>query len=157
MLRKEPGIAENPIEGVPSVPLREGETIFRKPFTVKELALIEEKAKADPFIHPLIVTGMCPAMRRSSSKLGRNISSARRKHRLTIAMMAERMGVAPDPHRRVEKGDPSVAMGVYAMALSALGFGGVLGDLIDAKRDEIGPQLDEERKRVRVKKSPAEL
>ena len=61
LLRKEAGMAENPFEGVP---LREGETIFRKPFTVEELAIIEEKAKADPFIYPLIVTGMCTAMRR---------------------------------------------------------------------------------------------
>ena len=61
LLRKEAGLAENPFEGVP---LRDGDTVFRKPFSVEELALIEEKAKADPFIYPLIVTGMCTAMRR---------------------------------------------------------------------------------------------
>lgn len=61
LLRKEAGMAENPFEGIP---LREGDTVFRKPFTVEELAVIEEKAKADPFIYPLIVTGMCTAMRR---------------------------------------------------------------------------------------------
>lgn len=61
VLRKEAGMAENPFEGIP---LRDGETIFRKPFTVEELSVIEEKAKADPFIYPLIVTGMCTAMRR---------------------------------------------------------------------------------------------
>lgn len=60
-LRKEAGMAENPFEGIP---LRESETIFRKPFSVEELSIIEEKAKADPFIYPLIVTGMCTAMRR---------------------------------------------------------------------------------------------
>ena len=31
---------------------------------MEELALIEGKAKGDPFIYPLIVTGMCTAMRR---------------------------------------------------------------------------------------------
>lgn len=61
LLRKEGGVAENPFE---DVPLRESDTVFRKPFTVEELAIIEEKAKADPFIYPLIVTGMCTAMRR---------------------------------------------------------------------------------------------
>jgi integrase len=60
-LRKEAGMAENPFEGVP---LRDSDTMFRKPFSVEELAIIEEKAKADPFIYPLIVTGMCTAMRR---------------------------------------------------------------------------------------------
>lgn len=100
-----------------------------------------------------------PAVRRSLSKLGQDISNARRKRRLTIAMMAERTGVAPNTYRRVEQGDASVALGAYAMALFALGFGGALGDLIDARRDEIGLQLDEERlpKRVRVKKTPTGL
>lgn len=61
VLRKEAGIAENPFA---AIPLQDGETVFRKPFSVEELSLLEEKAKADPFIYPLIVTGMCTAMRR---------------------------------------------------------------------------------------------
>ena len=61
VLRKEAGIAENPFA---AIPLQDGETVFRKPFSVDELSLLEEKAKADPFIYPLIVTGMCTAMRR---------------------------------------------------------------------------------------------
>ena len=60
-LRKEAGIAENPFDGIPC---RDGEAIFRTPFTVPELGLILEHAKADPFIYPLIVTGVCTAMRR---------------------------------------------------------------------------------------------
>jgi len=60
-LRKEGGLAENPFDDIPT---RDGETIFRKPFTAEELAIIVEKAKGDPFIYPLIVTGMCTAMRR---------------------------------------------------------------------------------------------
>ena len=60
-LRKEAGISENPFEGIPG---RDGETIFRRPFTAEELGLIIEKAKDDPFIKPLIITGMCTAMRR---------------------------------------------------------------------------------------------
>lgn len=61
VLRKEAGLAENPFA---AIPLQDGETVFRKPFSVEELSLLEEKAKADPFIYPLIVTGMCTAMRR---------------------------------------------------------------------------------------------
>jgi transcriptional regulator with XRE-family HTH domain len=100
-----------------------------------------------------------PAVRRSLSKFGQDLANARRKRRLTIAMMAERMGVAPNTYRRLEKGDPAVAMGAYAMALFVLGLGGALGDLADVRRDEVGLQLDEERlpKRVRVKKSPTSL
>lgn len=100
-----------------------------------------------------------PPTRRALSKLGQDVANARRRRHFTLAMMAERMGVAPNTYRRVEQGDPSVAVGAYAMALFVLGFGCALGDLIDARRDEVGQQLDEARlpKRVRVKKSPTSL
>ena len=97
-----------------------------------------------------------PPMRRALTKLGQDVATARRKRPFTIAMMAERMGVAPNTYRRIEKGDPSVAMGAYAMALFVLGLGHTLGDLVDAKRDDVGLQLDVARlpKRVRVKQTP---
>lgn len=100
-----------------------------------------------------------PPTRRSLAKLGHDLATARRKRRFTVAMMVERMGVATNTYRRVEKGDPTVAMGAYAMALFVLGFGNALGELVDPKRDEVGLQLDEARlpKRVRVKKSPTPL
>jgi integrase len=60
-LRKEAGIAENPFDGIPT---RDGEAIFRTPYKVEELDLILQHAKKDEFIYPLIVTGMCTAMRR---------------------------------------------------------------------------------------------
>ena len=100
-----------------------------------------------------------PKTRRALAKLGQDLATARRKRHLTIAMMVERMGVATNTYRRVEKGDPTVALGAYAMALFVLGSGDALGDLIDPKRDEIGLQLDAARlpKRVRVKKTPTAL
>lgn len=60
-LRKEAGLAENPFDGIPT---RDGEAIFRTPYKVEELDLILQHAKKDEFIYPLIVTGMCTAMRR---------------------------------------------------------------------------------------------
>lgn len=100
-----------------------------------------------------------PAARRTLAKLGQDIATARRKRHLTIAMMVERIGVATNTYRRVEKGDPTVAMGAYAMAMYVLGFSTALGELVDPKRDEVGLQLDESRlpKRVRVKKTPTPL
>ncbi|MDD2762757.1 MAG: helix-turn-helix transcriptional regulator [Opitutaceae bacterium] len=100
-----------------------------------------------------------PPLRRALAKLGHDVATARRKRHLTIAMMAERMGIAPNTYRRVEKGDPSVAMGAYAMALFVLGLSASLADLIDVKRDDVGLQLEEARlpKRVRVKQAPTSL
>ena len=100
-----------------------------------------------------------PPTRRALAKLGQDVATARRKRNFTVAMMVERMGVATNTYRRVEKGDPTVAMGAYAMALFVLGFGTALGELVDPKADDVGLQLDEARlpKCVRVKPTPTPL
>ena len=106
-------------------------------------------------IHDVLPAGL----RRSLAKFGHDLAVARRKRQLTMGMMAERTGLAKSTYARIEQGDPAVAMGAYAMALFVLGFGEVFRDLIDARRDDDGLLLDEERlpKRVRVKKSPTSL
>lgn len=43
--------------------------------------------------------------------LGRLVRLARLQHRWTIAEVAERVGVSPTTIRKVETGDPSVALG----------------------------------------------
>lgn len=100
-----------------------------------------------------------PAIKRSLEKFGDDLSLARRKRHITIQMMAERLGVSIGTYRRAEKGDPSVAFGVYVMALQVLGFGTALLSVIDASRDEHGLIFDAERvpKRVRVKREPTAL
>lgn len=99
------------------------------------------------------------ALRRSLKKLGADIGTARRKRNLTTAMMAERVGAAKTTYLKVEKGDPSVSMGIYAMTLYVLGLGEAVGDLIDPRRDDVGLLLDAERlpKRVRPKKTSTGL
>jgi len=106
-------------------------------------------------MHDVLPTGV----RRSLSKFGHDLAVARRKRRLTVGMMAERTGLAKSTYARIEKGDPAVGLGAYAMALYVLGFGEALGNLADARRDDAGLLMDEERlpKRVRIKKSPVAL
>ncbi len=100
-----------------------------------------------------------PAVRRSLTKLGADLGRARRKRRFTLAMMAERMGVSLNTYARIERGDGSVAMSAYAMALFVLGFGPALAEIADVRRDDLGLQLDEEHlpRRVRVRKTPRPL
>lgn len=102
---------------------------------------------------------MPPRVRRSLSRLGGDLGVARRKRKLTIEMMAERVGVAKATYLKVEKGDPTVSMGIYAMTLFVLGFPDAFSDLADVRRDDTGLLLDTERlpKRVRVKKEPTAL
>jgi transcriptional regulator with XRE-family HTH domain len=98
-----------------------------------------------------------PRIKRSLRGFGRDLALARRKRNLTIASMAQRVGVANATYTRIEKGDPTVAFGAYAMALYVLGFGDVFADLADTSRDEVGLMLDAERapKRVRARKTPS--
>ena len=102
---------------------------------------------------------LSPTVRRSLAKLGTDIATARRKRNLTMVMMAERIGAAKTTYLKVEKGDPSVSMGIYAMTLFVLGFGEAIGDIVDPGRDDVGLLLDIERlpKRVQPKKAPTAL
>jgi transcriptional regulator with XRE-family HTH domain len=86
-----------------------------------------------------------PRVSRSLTKFGSDLALARRKRNLTTAMMSERLGIAKSTYVRLEKGDPSVSMGAYAMALFALGFGAAFAELIDTSRDEQGLLLDAQR------------
>ena len=98
-------------------------------------------------------------MRRSLVKLGQDVAIARKKRNLTTRMVAERTGVARSTYFKVEKGDPTVSMGVYAMTLFVLGFGEVLGEIIDARQDDHGHLLDTARlpERVRTRKTAKPL
>lgn len=97
-----------------------------------------------------------PVVAKSLVKFGQDLALARRKRHLTIKMMAERIGVVPNTYSRIERGDPKASLGTYAMALFVLGFGGAFGEVVDARRDDIGLLQDEERlpQRVRVKRTP---
>ena len=91
-----------------------------------------------------------PHVRRSLVKLGGDLSIARRRRRLTLAMMCERLGVSKSTWQRMEKGDPTVSMGAYAQALFVLGLGTPLGDLADQRNDEQGLLLEVENLPKRV-------
>ena len=112
----------------------------------------------DKLMQSTALNSLPPKLRRSLAKLGGDIAAARRKRSLTAVMMAEQIGSAKSTYLKVEK-DPSVSMGVYAMALFVLGFGDAVGDIVDPRRDDVGLLLDAERlpKRVRPRKVPIGL
>jgi transcriptional regulator with XRE-family HTH domain len=97
-----------------------------------------------------------PKVRRALQKLGSDLALARKRRHLTTRLMAERLGVSRSTYLRVERGDPRVSLGAFAMALFVLGFDQALGDIADARHDEQGLLLDAERlpRRVRVKRTP---
>jgi transcriptional regulator with XRE-family HTH domain len=86
----------------------------------------------------------------SLKKLGQDICDARRRRRITMAMMSERAGIAPRTLSRIEKGDPATSVGAYASVLFVLGMERRLGDLADPMNDPTGRMLDEERLPKRI-------
>lgn len=88
-------------------------------------------------------------------KLGKDISSARRRRRIGMELMSERAGFSRITLSKIEKGDPSVSMGSYASALFVLGMIDHLAGLADASYDIVGRELEEEilPKRIRAPQS----
>ncbi|MDY3114507.1 MAG: helix-turn-helix transcriptional regulator [Sutterella sp.] len=74
--------------------------------------------------------------------MGEQIKLARLRRRLATTLVAERAGISRATLWKVEKGDPSVAMGIYAAVLHALTY--LDKDLLLlAKDDEMGRQLQD--------------
>lgn len=95
-----------------------------------------------------------PAIR-ALRKLGADIRGARLRRRISTEMLAERAAISRTTLNKVEKGDPSVAMWIYASVLFVLGLTDRLEKLADHKEDSLGLQLEEERlpQRIRSRKT----
>lgn len=77
-------------------------------------------------------------------KLGKDMSDARKRRRISTILMAERVGITRVTLSRIEKGDPRVNMGAYAMVLHVLGKLDDLEMLVDRTRDPLGLDLMDE-------------
>jgi hypothetical protein len=93
-------------------------------------------------------------VRRALRKLGSDIRDARLRRRIPVAVAAERASIGRSTLNRVEKGDSTVALGIYATVLFVLGLVDRVGELADARNDATGLQLEEELlpKRIRTAK-----
>ena len=75
-------------------------------------------------------------------QMGEQIKLARLRRRLSTELVAERAGISRATLWNVEKGSPSVAIGIYAAILHALG--NMDSDfLLVAKDDELGRTLQD--------------
>lgn len=92
---------------------------------------------------------------RAITRLGEDVSRARRRRRLSRTSLAERSGVSESTLKRLEGGDGAVALENLARTLYVLGELDRLARLLDAATDELGLQLADEQlpKRVRARKS----
>lgn len=84
-------------------------------------------------------------------KLGQDIAVARKKRRISTVSMAERAFISRNTLYKLERGDPTVSIGIYAAVLSILGLVDKLGDVAERGDDEIGLDLDEDNLPERIK------
>ena len=85
------------------------------------------------------------AARQALVKLGEDIAVARKKRRISTVSMAQRAFISRGTLYKLEKGDPSVSMGIYATVLSLLGLIEGLGNVADRGIDTLGLDIDEDR------------
>lgn len=97
--------------------------------------------------------------RKALIKLGADITVARKKRRISTVSMAERAFISRATLYKVEKGDPTVSMGIYATVLAILGLAKGLGEIADRINDPLGLDLDEEHlpKRIMSKRRRRKL
>lgn len=70
--------------------------------------------------------------------LGRDIGIARRRRKQTQQLLADKMLVNVETVQRIERGDPTVAIGIVASALFMLGLGDRLRHLAAPATDSVG-------------------
>lgn len=86
-------------------------------------------------------------------KLGRDLALARRKRGISTSDMAERLFVSRDTLWRLERGDPTVALGTLATAAFVLQLHERLANLAAPASDELALGLDERRLPQRIRRA----
>ena len=85
---------------------------------------------------------LMPQTRAALETMGEQIKMARLRRKLSAELVAERAGISKTTLWAVEKGAPSVSIGIYAAVLHALnGMDNVLP--LIAKDDELGRKLQD--------------
>jgi transcriptional regulator with XRE-family HTH domain len=82
-----------------------------------------------------------PQEQRLLSALGERLRLARKRRRLSNAVVAQRAGISRTTLYKVEAGDPGVTLGSHVRVLAALGLEGDLDQL--AADDRVGRKLQD--------------
>ena len=86
-------------------------------------------------------------------KLGRDLALARRKRGISTSDMATRLFVSRDTLWRLERGDPTVALGTLVTAIFVLRLHERLANFASPATDELALSLDERRLPQRIRRA----
>jgi transcriptional regulator with XRE-family HTH domain len=90
---------------------------------------------------PRITPSILPRLARLLAGVGENIRKARLRRSHSSETVAQRAGITRKTLYRVERGDPAVALGIYARVLQALRLESDLGSI--AADDVLGRKLQD--------------
>src|SRR5205814_3356952 len=93
-------------------------------------------------------------VKRALTKLGEDLSAARRRRLIPMAVMAERAFITRKTLGRVERGDAAVSLGIYVSVLFVLGMVDRIAALVDPTTDRLGILLEDEHLPRRIRTRP---
>ena len=83
----------------------------------------------------IALTSLPPEAANALAALGEHLALARVRRKESQRQWAQRIGVSVPTLIRMERGDPSVSVGVYTTVLWLLGLSGALSDLASPAKD----------------------
>lgn len=91
------------------------------------------------------------------ANFGENIRLARVRRKIRQEDMAKRIAISVKTYRKIENGDPTVAVGLYVSALFMLGMSDEFSSLADPTKDRVGISMERRHmpERVRLKNDKA--
>jgi len=100
-----------------------------------------------------LTSGLSDEVRATLTIIGANIRLARKRRKLSVATLAERVFVSSPTIQKLERGDPTVSLGVLVTTLWILRLDGELKRLAAPELDAVG--LQEEIRRLGPKRRRA--
>jgi transcriptional regulator with XRE-family HTH domain len=94
---------------------------------------------------------LLPRHARMMSGMGGHLRLARLRRRLGTELLAERAGISRATLNKIERGDPSVAMGNYFAVMNALGLADAFASL--GADDPLGRIIQDDQLPLRIRKS----
>ena len=90
---------------------------------------------------PRTTPTLLPQIKRLLTNVGENIRFARLRRKLSAELVSERAGISRPTLRAVERGDPSVSLGVFMSVLTSLGLAQDIAQI--ARNDDLGRKLED--------------
>lgn len=107
--------------------------------------------------HSKALENLPPSAQKHLRVLGENLALARKRRKESLKVWAMRIGISEPTLMRMEKGDPSVAMGVYVTALWMMGRASALEDLAAPVHDQGALEDAVRAARARAVRKPASI